>query len=121
MSCTEHVSVTWPGQGVDRCHHFFLVWSISWAKKALAAFKISFARVDALRDHSVDVGDRLLQAAAADLDDLLDVRAPGRFAPHRGHRGLGPAVGAEPIVNSQGDRLVAAERGVVGHSRRIDD
>jgi hypothetical protein len=34
--------------------------------------------IDALGDEPIDVGDRLLQVALADADDLRDVRALGR-------------------------------------------
>src|SRR4051794_3430177 len=60
-------------------------------------------RIGALGDHRVDVGDRLLEGAAADDDDLLDVRALRGLGAHGCVRLLRPRVDAEAVVDSKRD------------------
>ena len=53
------------------------------------------------------------ERAAADDDDLLDVRALRRLGAHRCERLLRPRVDAETVLDAEGDLLRAAERQVV--------
>src|SRR5581483_9194885 len=68
--------------------------------------------VRTLRDCTADVGDHLLQVAAARGDDLRDVRALRRFGAGGRIRLLRPRIDPEAVEDRELDRLRPAERQV---------
>ena len=66
---------------------------------------------DALRDHALDVGDRLLRVAlTVRIGERGHVRTLLRFVARRGGRDEAPAVSSEPVGQPERDLLRAAPR-----------
>ena len=99
------------GDAIRNRHDAGLVGARERRQDRLAGVREDDERVDALRDHPLDVGDRLLRVAlAVGVAERRHARALARLVARRSGRHETPAVASEPVGQAERDLLRAAPR-----------